>query len=159
MQWTELDLGEAIWLLPAARAKNGRPHRVMLAEQTVERLLRLRGASVSSFVFPALTDPARPIRTDGVVRKLADNRAALGISQGFTSHSIRHGCLTWLAESGCPREVRDRIANHAPASSGGVDHIYVAAELNAPAREWLKKWVDHLSALEAENVISITESA
>ena len=101
----------------------------------------------------------QPIRTDGVVRKLADNRDALGVSKGFTSHSIRHGCLTWLAENGCPRDVRDRISNHAPAASGGVDHIYVAAERNLPAREWLGRWVDYLSALEAENVVSITESA
>jgi len=159
MQWAEVDLDEAVWLLPAERAKNKRAHKVMLAGRTVQRLRLRMTATVSRYVFPALTDPARPIRTDGVVRKLADNRAALGVSEGFTSHSIRHGCLTWLAENGCPRDVRDRISNHAPASSGGVDHIYNSAELNRPAREWLGRWVDHLTALEAENVVSITESA
>ncbi len=155
MRWTELDLDECVWLLPAARAKNNREHKVMLAARTTEHLRDLRDASVSEFVFPALTNPARPIRTDGVVRTLADNRGALGVYDGFTSHSIRHGCLTWLAENGCPRDVRDRISNHAPASSGGVDHIYNSAELNRPAREWLGRWVDYLSALEAENIVTM----
>ena len=159
MRWTEVDLDEAVWLLPAERAKNGRAHKVTLAGRTAERLRKLAATSASDFVFPARTDPQRPIRTDGVIRKLADNRAVFGISDGFTSHSVRHGCLTWLAENGCPRDVRDRISNHAPASSGGVDHIYNAAELKRPAREWLERWVDYLTALEAENVVSITESA
>jgi integrase len=155
MQWTEVDLDEAVWVLPAGRSKNKRGHKVMLAERTVDRLRKRTATSTSGFIFPARTDPARPIRTDVVVRKLAENRATLGVYDGFTSHSIRHGCLTWLAENGCPRDVRDRISNHAPASSGGVDHIYNSAELNRPAREWLGRWVDHLTMLQAENVIAI----
>jgi len=125
----------------------------MLADPTVERLRLRAAASTSRFVFPAITDAARPIRSDGVVLRLAKARAKIGVSEGFTSHTIRHTCLAWLAESGCPREVRDRISNHAPASSGGVDHIYNSAELNRPAREWIRRWGDFISSLEAKNEV------
>ena len=157
MRWAELDLDDRVWLLPADRAKNHREHKVMLAEQTTERLRSRRDASASEFVFPAIRDASRQLRTDAVVRVLADNRNTLGVSGSFTSHAIRHACLTWLAEQECPRELRDRVSNHAPASSGGVDHVYNAAELNRPAREWLQRWVDYLSALEADNVVAIDQ--
>ena len=37
MRWTELDLDECVWSLPADRAKNNREHKVMLAEHAVQR--------------------------------------------------------------------------------------------------------------------------
>ena len=33
--WSEIDLGRAVWTLPAARAKNGRTHEVPLSDQAV----------------------------------------------------------------------------------------------------------------------------
>jgi integrase len=158
MTWQELDLEQGVWSLPAERSKNGKAHKVMLARQTIERL-RVREGNGSPYIFPAPTDPAKPIRTDAVQHRLADARDSLGIKAGFTSHSTRHAALTWLAEQGCTREVRDRISNHKAAANFGVDHIYVAAELNTPAREWTQRWVDYLTRLGAENVVLMSEGA
>lgn len=156
MMWQELDLDIGIWSLPAERVKNGRAHKVMLARQTIERL-RAGEDNGSGYVFPAPRNRDKPIRTDAVQHQLAASRGDLGVGSGFTSHSTRHAALTWLAEQGCPREVRDRISNHKAAANSGVDHIYVAAELNAPAREWTQRWADYLAGLEAENVVNLRE--
>jgi integrase len=41
MRWSELDLDRALWSLPGARTKNGKPHVVPLSEPAVA-LLRAR---------------------------------------------------------------------------------------------------------------------
>lgn len=79
---------------------------------------------------------------------LAANRPMLGVSENFTSHSLRHSALTWAAENGCPREVRDSLTNH--VAGAGVDSIYNAATYTKAAREWWQKWADYLEGLAAE---------
>lgn len=150
MRWGEID-GDA-WLLPSERAKNKEPHKVMLPRQSVALLERRRTmAGVSAFVFPSQRDMSRPMRSDLVINALAANREALGVGDKFTSHKIRHQCLTWLAENGVGKEIRDRISNHKPPVS--ADRIYVSASRDAPARMWLQKWSDHLQALAVGNVV------
>ncbi len=154
MRWDELDLDKATWTLPASRSKNGKAHVVMLARQTVDRLRRRQETAETDFVFPAATDASRPTDKTLVIRTLSKNRGALGVSKKFTSHATRHAALTWVAEHGGGRDIRDRLSNHTPPKDG-ADHIYVAAEHNDEARRFTQMWVDHLSALAAENVTSI----
>ena len=76
----------------------------------------------------------------------------------FKSHSLRHAALTWAAESGCPRDVRDRLTNH--VSGGSVDSIYNGAQLNAPAKEWWALWANYLDTLLQPRVVPMNvESA
>jgi integrase len=157
MRWDELDLDAATWTLPASRSKNGRAHVVMLAIQTVARLHELRGLSISAFVFPARTDPGVPLSSSQTIQVLAANRAKLDVGAAFTSHATRHAALTWVAESGGGRDIRDRLSNHTPPKDG-ADHVYVAAEHNGAAREWTQRWVDHLAALASDNVVSLGEA-
>nr|WP_321254194.1 tyrosine-type recombinase/integrase [uncultured Ruegeria sp.] len=141
---SELDLDAGRWVLPAERAKNGREHIVMLPDEAAlllkRRLLNITG----TWVFPSQKWPEEHVSSETVMKAIAGNRAALGVSDRFTSHAIRHACLTWCAENGIGREVRDRISNHAPAA--GVDSHYVAAELNEPARLTLQRWAQAVTA-------------
>jgi|GEM_PF-3486553 len=154
LPWAEIDLECGVWSLPADRAKNGRSHRVMLAASTLEWLNERAAFSQSSWVFPAAKDPGLPVSVSVVQHALAGNRAAMGLAEGFTSHAVRHAGMTWVAEQGGGRDIRDRLSNHAPPR-GGADHIYVAAQLDKPAREWTQMWVDHLTGLVSENVVSL----
>lgn len=154
MRWTETDLDDRTWTLPAVRSKNGKAHTVMLSRQTADRLAKIKTASTSEYVFPAPTDQTRPTSVYTITQKLSRNRKQLGIPTTFTSHSTRHGALSWVAEHGGTREVRDRLSNHTPPKDG-ADHIYVAAALNEPARKWTQDWCDHLTALEADNVVEL----
>ncbi len=154
-RWDEIDLDGGRWTIPGERMKNGRPHVVMLSRQAAEVLTGLVGASSSKFVFPARTDQAKPINKLMVIRALAARRPALGVSDRFTSHGLRHAALTWAAEKLCPIEVRDRISSHTTANTG-ADRIYTAtAALNDPAAEWWQRWADHLDLLAAGNVVEL----
>lgn len=154
LPWAELDLDAGTWLLPAARSKNGHAHLVMLSRQSCA-LLEARKASPAGktpFVFPGARS-AQHITRNSVGKAMQRIRTHTALPEGFTSHSLRHGCLTWLAEQQAGKEIRDRISNHVENTSS--DAIYNAAALNQPARDWLQKWCDHLTGLEAENVIQL----
>jgi integrase len=154
-RWDEIDLAGGRWTIPGARMKNGRPHVVMLSWQAADLLTGLADATASDYVFPARTDKTKPINKLMVIRALAVRRSALGVSDRFTSHGLRHAALTWAAEKLCPIEVRDRLSSHTTANTG-ADRIYTAsAALNAPAAEWWQRWADHLDLLAAGNVVEI----
>ena len=153
LPWSELDLQAGVWTLPPARAKNSNEHLVMLPRQAVELLqARKDAAGGGAWVFPSPMHPAAPVSSETVMRQLAASRGALGVSDRFTSHAVRHACLTWCAENGIGREVRDRISNHLPPS--GVDREYNGATLNAPARDALQAWADVVTA-DVGKVVSL----
>lgn len=147
----ELDLDAGTWLLPAERSKNGKAHLVMLPRQAIA-LIREIGID-DGYLFPGIRG-ASHITRNTVGRTFAAIRAEHGLADGFTSHRLRNACLTWLAESQASREIRDRVSNHTD-STGGADAIYNTAQLNTPAREWLQRWADHLTALASDNVVEI----
>jgi integrase len=59
MEWSELDLENRLWTIPAARSKNRRQHDVPLAPQAAEIIKSLPRFSDSKFVFsPGKTAPS-----------------------------------------------------------------------------------------------------
>ncbi|MGI9483731.1 MAG: tyrosine-type recombinase/integrase [Hyphomicrobiales bacterium] len=156
MPWDELDLDAGIWYLPGERSKNHLAHKVMLSRQSLSRLREIRATSDSSYVFPAARNPNRPISSEVVMNALNAARKREVIPQHYTSHLSRHAGLTWIAEQGQGRDLRDRLTNHKPPTNG-TDHIYNAAQLDEPARAWTQKWCDYLIGLEVENVVQIAE--
>jgi integrase len=157
--WAEVDLVDGVWHLPKERAKNATDHKVMLSVQSLGWLKARRVADPEGqWVFPSPKGSDKPIRSDVVQKTLKRRRPILQLPDAFTSHSLRHAVVTWLAEQGAPIEIRNRLTNHLPGDKGSQsDRNYNAAKLNAPARGWLQRWVDHLTALEANNVVEIGE--
>jgi integrase len=59
-EWSEIDLGAAIWAIPAERMKMKRPHRVPLAPQTLALLRELRAITGGgNFLFPSVRSTNR----------------------------------------------------------------------------------------------------
>jgi integrase len=145
--WLEIDLTERHWTIPANRMKSKRPHVVMLSAQAVALLERLPTRDGRVF-------GARCSRT--LTKRWAARRDALGLPEAFTTHVVRKALLTWLAEGGAGRDIRDRLSAHSPGKS--ADAHYQLSELNRPAAEWWQRWADHLDAVEAGgNVVLIDE--
>jgi hypothetical protein len=114
----------------------------------------MKEASASPYVFPAPLTPSQPISPKVIGNKLMKLSKRGVMPEHYTSHVSRHVGLTWIAERGQTRDLRDRLTNHKPPSDG-TDHIYNAAQLDGPAKEWTQRWVDYLTALEADNVMRI----
>ena len=61
-EWTEFDLGSALWNIPAAKMKMRRPHRVPLARQLLALLHDLKDLTGSGqWLFPSVRTWKRPI--------------------------------------------------------------------------------------------------
>jgi integrase len=143
-EWSEIDLSERKWRIPGARMKNGHDHMVMLSDAAMAVLERQTTRDGSVFGQPS---------HNVVMKDWRRKRVELGLSAEYGSHCHRKALLTWVAENGGGRDVRDRLSAHHDSSS--VDSHYQRSELNKPAAEWWQRWADHIVALGSDNVVEL----
>ena len=89
MRWSELDLQNAIWSLPAERMKAGRPHRVPLSTRAVAVLRKLEKSKRGEFVFAGHA-PGRPLSNMAMDMLLRRMNVDVTV-HGFRSSSPRLG--------------------------------------------------------------------
>ena len=64
MTWNEVDLRRQTWIIPAARTKTGKEHRVPLSSRACEILQEAQIRSESALVFPSARGKALSRRDD-----------------------------------------------------------------------------------------------
>lgn len=92
--WSEIDFGGDLWVIPAARMKMRRDHRVPLTARAIEILRKQETLATGLLVFNGGTDK-RPISDTAVVRAL---RAAAG-DNTITLHGVRSSFHDWAADT------------------------------------------------------------
>lgn len=180
MAWSEVDLAEKVWRLPAERAKNGREHLVPLPPLAMALLeaaqeLRVRKKPVrakrlgrpdydetpSPWVWPSY-HLDKPLNADAITRALNRNREALGLDvegpDAARVHDFRRTFATWHGELGTPPEVLSALLNHAPTHITAA--VYNRASLLEPRRRAMdvwNTWLERVIAGEkvAENVVRL----
>lgn len=97
-EWTEFDLEDNVWTIPAAKTKMRREHKIFLAPQARKVLEELQVVTGHyRLVFPGLVKTDKPISENTL--NLALRR--MGFSQEeMTSHGFRASASTLLNESG-----------------------------------------------------------
>jgi integrase len=106
-RWTEVNLDEAVWTIPAARMKAGREHRVPLTP----RALTLLGSAHeindgSQLIFPgrSIGEPMSNMIFLMMLRRMGET---------FTAHGFRSAFRDWAAErTNFPREVCEMALAH-----------------------------------------------
>ncbi|WP_417514760.1 tyrosine-type recombinase/integrase [Minwuia sp.] len=97
-EWPEFDLGAGVWIIPAARTKMRREHRVPLTEQAVVILRDLKDLSLNTvLVFPSVRSSQRCMSENTLNAAL--RRLGYGKDE-VTSHGFRATASTLLNESG-----------------------------------------------------------
>ena len=91
-RWDEIDLGEKMWVVPAARMKAGREHRVPLSAAVAGILEEMKKIRESDFVFPG-GKKGKPLSNVAMLAVLK----RIGRSD-LTSHGIRSSFRDWAAE-------------------------------------------------------------
>jgi integrase len=106
-KWSEIDLDEATWTIPASRMKAGREHRVPLAPRCIELLDKAkRLAAGSELVFPGRSKdkPMSNMMLLMIMRRLAI---------GYTVHSFRSAFRDWASErTNVAREICEAALSH-----------------------------------------------
>jgi len=143
-EWTEIDLGAAVWRIPASRMKMKREHVVPLSTQAVAILTEARGLTgAGRFVFPGQRTPRRPMSENTLNAAL--RRLGYGTDE-MTSHGFRSTASTLLNESGkWSVDAIERALAH-----GDTDSVRAAYHRGAHWAERVKMaqwWSDHLDLL------------
>ena len=147
--WDEVDLGNAVWTIPATRIKAKREHRVPLAKRCIEILKRAKELSGNSvYLFAGRAENA-PLST--MVLLMILRRMKLTI----TAHGFRSTFRVWCAErTNFPTEVCEASLAH----SIGDDTVaaYLRTDFFERRRELMNTWALHVTAVPGK-VINIRE--
>ncbi len=137
--WAEFDLDAALWIVPAARMKSGKEHRVPLCDRAVAIVREMKAKSISDVVFYG-SNPRRPISDMTMAKAL---RTAGG--GGFTVHGFRSAFRDWAAEeTSHQREVAEAALAHAVGDA--VERAYRRGDALEKRRKLMNDWAAFLSS-------------
>jgi len=151
-EWSEFDLPNGEWRIPAARMKMKEPHIVPLARQAIAILRELEPlARGGRYLFPSLRTRERPMSENTINAALR----RLGYSsEEQTGHGFRSMASTLLNEQGFPPDVIELQLAHTERNK--VRAAYNKAKRLPERRKMMQAWADYLDGLRAgANVIPI----
>ena len=112
MAWSELNLRDGVWTIPADRMKSGNTHRVPLPEEAL-KLLKARNRGKRKKAETVFQLPARDVRTP--LRKVLKNAGLTHV----TPHDLRRTCASWLGRHGkCDVAVVSALLGHSDKALG-----------------------------------------
>lgn len=155
-QWSEFDLENALWVIPAERMKMRELHKVPLSKQAIKLLLELQKITgkKEGVLFPNRTNPNKP--TDESVLNEALKKMGLGVGGfGFSSHGFRATASTMLNELGFRADLIERqLAHKEPNASR---QAYNRAEYMPERIAMMQTWADLLDTFKegSTNIIPL----
>lgn len=131
------------WLIPAARMKAGREHRVDLSDQALAILKRQEGLH-DRWVFPSPTNRDQSLSNMSLLKQLE----RVGMRTATTTHGLRKAFSTWGNELGIARGdvIEAALAHREPDI---VRKTYNLADFFAERKALLQKWADFAFGLQS----------
>ncbi len=134
--WTEVDLGKAIWTVPASRMKAGKEHRIPLSPRAVEILEAVKPLGKAS-LFPA--------DTGGKLSTMAMSMLLRRMKVDCTVHGFRSAFRDWSAEcTGYAHEVCEMALAHAIANKS--EAAYRRGDLFDKRRRLMDDWATYCAS-------------
>jgi integrase len=150
--WQEYDEKDVVWIIPAARMKAGREHRVPLSKRAVEILKQMADlrtdAKPDAFIFPGQRR-GRPLSTmamDMLLRRL-------GVD--VTVHGFRSTFRDWAGErSTFPREVAEAALAHIVGDE--TERAYRRGDALEKRRRLMDAWASYCAAAPTGKVVAMS---
>jgi integrase len=135
-RWEEIDLDAAMWIIPAARMKSGKPHRVPLSDPALEILRALAPLRQGSLIFPGRDGetPLSDMTLSAVLRRMQ--------RYNLTVHGFRSTFRDWCADTGKPFDLAEAALAH--VSSSEVVRAYQRSDLLEARRALMREWAEFL---------------
>lgn len=160
-RWSEIDLENKVWTIPATRIKAGKEHRVPLSAQAGAVLEKMRalGAGATPRVPPGQCGdvfpggrPGKPLSSMALLALLA--RMGRG---DVTAHGFRSTFRDWAAErTAFPREVAEMALAHAVGDK--VEAAYRRGDLFEKRRRLMEAWAKFCDAPAAAGAVVALQS-
>lgn len=170
MAWSEIDLGNAVWVLPAARSKNGREHVIPLPASAVAILRSLPRIQIQVMIngterhvdspLVLTTTGKTPIsgfsrdkvRLDKLMKAIAHEEVVKRGDDPFEIapwriHDLRRTVASGMARLGIGVAVAEKVMNHQSGTFAGIVGVYQRHDFLAEKRHALNLWADHVASL------------
>lgn len=136
-EWSEVDLDQAVWTIPASRMKAGKEHRVPLAPRALVLLRSARQINDGSdLIFPGR-------KADAPMSNMVFLMILRRMGAEFTAHGFRSAFRDWAAEcTNFPREVCEMVLAHSIKDK--TEAAYRRGDLFDKRRELMKAWDDFI---------------
>ncbi len=137
-RWSEFDLAEKLWTVPADRMKASKEHRVPLSSAAVAVIEAMKSARVDdhAFVFPG-GKRGKPLSNMAMLKLLKRMGRA-----NLTAHGFRSTFRDWAAErTNYPREVAEMALAHTVGDK--VEAAYRRGDLFTKRRRLMDEWAKH----------------
>ena len=145
--WSEFDLANAIWEIPAERMKMRRSHLVPLSTQALDLLNELKIMTGGyRYVFPGRNDPNKPM-SEASINQLIKR---IGYGGKLTGHGFRHTFSTILHEKGFDSAWIEIQLAHVDKNS--IRGTYNHAQYLEKRREMLQQYSSILTGDKGSNI-------
>lgn len=148
-EWSEIDLDNAEWKIPADKMKMRKPHIVPLCRQAIEILKEIHPITGHGrYVFPSIRSASRPLSNNTMNAALR----RMGYTKNeMTAHGFRAMASTILHEQGWPTDVIERQLAHTEKNKvkGAYDH----AQHLPQRRKMMDEWGRYLDSLKAGGTV------
>lgn len=132
-RWSEIDLAEGLWTIPADRMKAREIHRVPLSAEALELLRAQQPVEGCDFVFPSVKGTAL---SDMALTKVMRDAKLTAVPHGFRS-TFRD----WVSDyTSYDKELAEKALAHALANK--VEAAYRRGEALEKRRELMEHWAD-----------------
>lgn len=162
--WDEIDLEKALWIIPAARMKMDKEHRVPLPRRAVNLLKALPKIEDNPLVFPAARGGVLSDMTlSATMKRMHETEMAQG-SAGFIDrvskrpavpHGLRSTFRDWAAEmTGYPGDMAEVALAH--RISNAVEASYRRGDMIEKRRRMMADWADFIAnAVPAGKLVEV----
>lgn len=148
-RWSEFDLTEATWTVPANRMKAGREHRVPISPAALKLLKAL--PSDAEHVFPGQngTKPLSNMAMEMCLRRMGQDH--------FTVHGFRSSFRDWAGEAtDFSREVAEMALAHQVGSA--VERAYRRGDSFEKRRDLMTAWAEFcLLSVQTETLATLSQ--
>ena len=147
-KWSEIDLDNNVWVIPAERMKKKREHVVPLTAQTVEILERLKPISAHrEYMFPADRNPRT--HTNEQTANMALKR--MGYEKRLVAHGLRALASTTLNQEGFNADIIEAALAH--VDKNDVRRAYNRADYLDKRRDLMNWWSAHIEQAAQTGVL------
>ncbi len=148
-KWSEFDLDNKLWLIPAERMKMRADHLVPLSRQALAILNEQKQyAGKWDWIFPNQARPKKPMSNNTILKALE----RMGYKGQMTGHGFRALAMSTIKENLDYRhEIVDRQLAHAPKTK--TDKAYDRAAWLPERKKMMQEWSDYLDTVASKQKI------
>lgn len=138
-EWSEFDLNQGVWTIPAKRMKTETDHRIPLTNDMRAVLGKVKGAH-KRLVFPS---PRSKVLSDQAFARLYER---MGVG-GITTHGFRSAFKDWASDTGAaPDELSEVALSHNVGSA--VRRAYARSDVFERRRKLMGQWNAYVTSAE-----------